>query len=397
VFYSAHEMNKQRNYELDEQLMHIVLHGMLGHFLHKDEYTEHRYRNSLMDVQVAYVMSGLGLGGDSLEEAMHNAMQSLDGDFSMRQYYRALADATKGERLVRIERRVSKDDHREWDKKTKNMEAESAEAEKEHREKVKQLWERARNVFTEAGEQAEDEERQSDRLLCILEKRFRERGYGTETGTEKKSFGIGKRKGYNYRELLKNLITVREVTKEFPDSIDPMLYHYGLELYEDVPLLEPLECAEQCSPGLIVIAVDVSGSCARADTMELFWNETFSCISEMKEVCGEGQLLVLQCDNQIQNEEWISLSGEWKWPETVCVAGMGGTSFIPVFDRISELQEEQRVEALLYLTDGNGEYPAQPPEYPVYFIMRENDYERFERNAEERSWIEGVRLEKAHG
>ena len=53
--------------------------------------------------------------------------------------------------------------------------------------------------------------------------------------------------------------------------------------------------------------------------------------------------------------------------------GFGGTSFRPVFDRIEQLREEENLEpdCLIYFTDGCGEYPEKPPEYPVIFLEEE--------------------------
>ena len=79
----------------------------------------------------------------------------------------------------------------------------------------------------------------------------------------------------------------------------------------------------------------------------------------------------------------------------VMTYGGGGTSFIPVFDRIKELElEHRRVDALLYLTDGMGSYPGQEPEYPVYFAMEEKQCDVAKRWKIMPDWIEVVRLEE---
>ena len=174
-----------------------------------------------------------------------------------------------------------------------------------------------------------------------------------------------------------------------------MLYHYGLCMYGDVPLVEPVEYNEERTLGVLVIAVDVSGSCADETIMNRFWNETFSCISEFGEETAYGEILLLQCDTVIQKEEWILLSEEFERPECVEAIGFGGTDFVPVFERIAEL--EKKVDALIYLSDGDGQYPEQVPGYPVYFVMPKGWYEHFDKNEGVPYWITKVCLEDCDG
>ena len=47
------------------------------------------------------------------------------------------------------------------------------------------------------------------------------------------------------------------------------------------------------------------------------------------------------------------------------VSGRGGTSFIPVFERL----EDKPPQLLVYLTDGMGDYPKDPPNYPVLWVL----------------------------
>ena len=76
-------------------------------------------------------------------------------------------------------------------------------------------------------------------------------------------------------------------------------------------------------------------------------------------------------------------------PKEVMVHGGGGTSFVPVFDRLNELEQAgDKIDALLYLTNGKGEYPKDKPDYPVYFILG-NEEERYHKIPE---WINVVKL-----
>jgi len=166
------------------------------------------------------------------------------------------------------------------------------------------------------------------------------------------------------------LFCLREIVKEDPDSIDPMFYHYGLELYGNIPLMEPLELMEKPSLHTLAIAVDVSGSCTSENIMKKFWSETYDCISQIKQYHVNGSVLLLQCDDVIQEEKKIELMDFEEVPTTMNIKGSGGTSFIPVFERLKELEtKEEKIDALIYLTDGYGDYPKEKPNYPVYFVL----------------------------
>lgn len=218
---------------------------------------------------------------------------------------------------------------------------------------------------------------------------------GEKKGDREGTFALGKSSGRNYRQLLDEITAMREVCREQSDSIDPMLYRYGFELNEDCPLLEPAEYSEQKAMDLIVIAIDVSGSCTDDETMGKFWSETYRCVSQWsRNGCG-GKFLILQCDASVQKEEWIQPEDFTEVPEQVSVQGFNGTNFVPVFERIAQLKEEGRkVDALLYLTDGEGRYPKEKTEYPTYLIMPGKNYDRNRERGYVPDWIQTVRLEE---
>ena len=113
-----------------------------------------------------------------------------------------------------------------------------------------------------------------ERLASWAKLRAAGEGCGNERDGESGEFAVDRISAKNYKELLRELTTTREICREVPDSIDPMLYQYGFELNEDSPLLEPAEYSEQKSVDMIVIAIDVSSSCCDSETMSEFWSET---------------------------------------------------------------------------------------------------------------------------
>lgn len=329
---------------LQYNVMHIILHGLLGHFQVKDEYPKKDYRDLCMDVQVGHLMSRLNLY-PTLNRA--RALERIWGDdYSMGQYYQLPKIREIVVRLEYYKNICRVDNHEIWDKQKEEVD----------KRRMTVFWKEVQNVVL-------GEEPDMGRLARVAP-------VGTETDTAEETFAVGKYGAQNYRDLFEQLFHVREVSMEDADTIDAMFYHYGLELYENVPLIEPLESFEKPSFHTLVLAVDVSGSCVNEETAERFWGETYRCISQLKEQYTDGKVLLLQCDSEIQKEEMIELAEFIEFPKLVEVRGMGGTSFVPVFRRIEELEKEgMTIEALLYFTDGEGEYPQNEPEYPVYFVI----------------------------
>ena len=59
--------------------------------------------------------------------------------------------------------------------------------------------------------------------------------------------------------------------------------------------------------------------------------------------------------------------------------GGGGTSFIPFFDRMAENWSDMTTGVCIYLTDGYGSFPKNPPQLPVLWVVTPNglDLARF--------------------
>jgi len=151
VFYTPYSVIKSKLQEVEQQIMHIVLHGILGHFLHQWDYSQHDYRDPIMDAQVAYLMRSLDLCSEDLLSSLAQAEQQLTGDFSMKQYYRAIREPSFGTKLYHIRWSISVDDHREWNYKEQiQQHAEQiSQALSKHRVAVEQVWKEAQAYLME--------------------------------------------------------------------------------------------------------------------------------------------------------------------------------------------------------------------------------------------------------
>ena len=113
----------------------------------------------------------------------------------------------------------------------------------------------------------------------------------------------------------------------------------------------------------LVIAIDTSGSCMR--DLPQFLAETKEILSSWN--CF--RLHYVQCDADIQ--EWLTISSFDSIPNEI--KGLGGTRFTPVFN---EVQTRGIVPSvLIYLTDTYGDFPNDPPNYPVLWVTGESNVE----------------------
>jgi len=108
----------------------------------------------------------------------------------------------------------------------------------------------------------------------------------------------------------------------------------------------------------IVIAIDTSGSIGP--------EELAAFVAECQAIMYEGAVAmhVVACDAAIHSWTTIDYSSDWN---ELKFAGGGGTDFRPVFDEIDHRNIEPA--ALVYLTDGFGSAPQDPPAYPVLWVL----------------------------
>jgi len=183
-------------------------------------------------------------------------------------------------------------------------------------------------------------------------------------------------RGMSYAEFLKRFASPEEQMLPDPDSFDVRWYHLGLEYYGDIPLLEPSELSEPPLPDDIVIALDTSGSCC-GEVCKRFLKETLGLLRDISAGATRFHVWLLQCDTKIQQELLLETPDQVEdLFQSFAARGFGGTDFRPVFKRVEELRQSgqlPRVRGLLYLTDGWGDYPETPADYPTAFLIPAED------------------------
>lgn len=112
--------------------------------------------------------------------------------------------------------------------------------------------------------------------------------------------------------------------------------------------------------GCIVVGVDTSGSIAADPTIiDRFFAELSGILEDLR----PKRLIVLWCDAKVHRFDDIEDAGDLTALRMKPVPGWGGTAFEPVFEWVTEQGIEP--DALVYLTDGDGSFPATAPDYPV--------------------------------
>jgi predicted metal-dependent peptidase len=112
----------------------------------------------------------------------------------------------------------------------------------------------------------------------------------------------------------------------------------------------------------VVVVIDTSGSIAPEEMAEF--------VAEMDAIKGQvrARVVLHTCDDALNPagpwvfEPWESL----RLPEYF--AGGGGTNFRPAFSWVCGLDREP--DLLIYFTDAEGQFPEQPPHFPVLWLVK---------------------------
>lgn len=183
---------------------------------------------------------------------------------------------------------------------------------------------------------------------------------------------------YDYGQFLKKFAVMGETLKVNDDEFDYIYYTYGLSLYENVPLIEPLEYKDEKRIREFVIAIDTSASVA-GSLVKKFLQKTFEILSFEENFFKKINLYIIQCDAKIKDAAKITCKKDFEeYMDAVTISGVGGTDFRPVFEYVNSLVkagEFSRLKGLIYFTDGYGTFPEKKPDYDTAFVFLRSEYD----------------------
>ena len=233
------------------------------------------------------------------------------------------------------------------------------------------LWDMEKN---EDQSQRQDEEwkDRSEKTQTAMETVLAGQATGGEAVLEQVK--VAARDDVDYRAFLRRFAVPREVMAVDGDAFDYIFYTYGLQLYGNMPLVEPPETKEEKRIEDFVIAVDTSMSTS-GELVRQFLSCTYAILRSTETFTRKVNIRILQCDDQIRSDTPIhDLEQLREYMENFTLQGGSATDFRPVFEHVARLQKEgafTNLRGLIYFTDGMGFYPKRRPPYDAAFVLLE--------------------------
>ena len=184
---------------------------------------------------------------------------------------------------------------------------------------------------------------------------------------------------YDYSKFLKKFIFFNESMEINDDEFDYIFYTYGLKMYENMPIIEPLEYIEDLKTKKLFIAIDTSGS-VKGNIVEKFIEKTYNILKSTGFFSTNTEIHIIQCDSEIKDVTIIHNPDELEdYIKNLTLNGFGGTDFRPVFQYVSEIYEksnQNEINGLIYFTDGEGVYPKQMPKFKSVFVINDSCFDK---------------------
>ena len=188
---------------------------------------------------------------------------------------------------------------------------------------------------------------------------------------------VENRERYDYRKFLRKFSVLKETVQIDPDAFDYVFYNYGMQLYGNMPLIEPLETKEVRRIEDFVVVIDTSMSCS-GELVKKFLEETYGVLAQSESFFKKVNIHILQCDDKVRQDVKIESEEDLRnYMDHMELYGMGGTDFRPAFlhvDQMIKAGKFSRLRGLLYFTDGYGTFPVKMPPYDTAFVFMRDNY-----------------------
>ena len=344
--------------------LHLVVHGIFRHFFVNLQ-IEQRKWDLACDMATEYIIESwkldfadISAGADEKREL--DRIRKNVGLMNAEKIYGYLKK-TKESEIDRLEKIFRRDDHSFWYPETKNrndvIQVKSGQVNQNREvmfsnQKLEELWKQA-----------------AKKIQVDLETFMKSRS--GETGNFLVNLKLANRKKQDYSAFLRKFTRLGEHMKINDEEFDYNFYTYGMQLYGNMPLIEPLEYKDVRVVKTFVTVIDTSGS-VEEEKLRRFLEKTYQILKSGQKSEDRVNFHLIQCDALVQKDVKITSEKELEQVmEDLTLYGRGGTDFRPAFEYIEELRkngELTNLNGMLYFTDGMGVYPRKKPEYPVAFI-----------------------------
>lgn len=331
---------------LNRVYLHSVLHCLFAHLWIAGKRDPFLW-GIACDIAIEYTMDHMEqkcvkriLGW--IRQKTYEWIKQQDCAITAAQIYTLLIDVPQ-EELIQLQREFFADDHVFWPRQ---------EDQKVQIQQMQSKWSKiARQTQLEQKRHGKQSEDGSEQMAISLQAHRRQR---------------------SYRDFLRKFAVLYEEMHCDDEEFDMGFYTYGLQLYQNMPLIEPLESREVHKIRDFVIVIDTSYS-TKGELVESFLKETFAILCQEESFFMNAKLHVIQCDEKVQEDVVITNTEELeRLFLDFTIKGGGNTDFRPAFSYVSRLEKEGKFECLcglLYFTDGKGTYPKKKPAYPTAFLF----------------------------
>ncbi len=200
--------------------------------------------------------------------------------------------------------------------------------------------------------------------------------WGDEAATLMANLQLANRRRYDYTDFLRKFMVVNEEMQLNMDEFDTIFYTFGMDMYGNMPFIEPLEYKETQRIRDFAIIIDTSES-VRGDLVRKFIEHTFDILKSSEDYSSEVNVHLIQADSKVQSDVKIrSLRDVDKIMSNFVIRGMGGTDFRPAIDYVEMLRTRgdlENLQGVLYFTDGFGQFPEKAPDFDVAFVFIEDE------------------------
>ena len=365
---------KENRILVNRGYLHMVFHCIFRHFAWRgagrnigagysagennadsEKTIEERLRDLSCDIAVEHIIDGMNyrsirFSRSLLRRETYRLLEKEGKTLNAQRVYKILSGWNLSEKdFVNLEQEFRTDDHKYWESKKPDQKPNPM---------LSRKW----------GEI-------NDGIETDLETFSQEAG--ERDGDFLEQIKTGNRSKYDYREFLRKFAVFHEEMAVDDDSFDYNFYTYGLRLYGNMPLIEPLESKEVKKVEEFVIVIDTSMSCS-GELVRKFLEETYGVLSENDSFFTKINVHIIQCDEKVHTDKKITSQEEMKdYMEHLELYGDGGTDFRPAFewvDRLLEQHEFHNLKGLIYFTDGFGIYPQKMPPYKTAFVFMQDNY-----------------------